>query len=66
MSALGIEPKEEEIATAMKAMTNAKAVGPDGVPAELLKVGLQQNRTILRDLHRLTILIWRQGKVPQQ
>ena len=66
-SALGIEPTEEEIATAMKAMANAKAVGPDGLPAELLKLGLQQeDRTILRELHRLTILIWRQGKVPQQ
>ena len=65
-SALGIEPTEEEIATAMKAMANAKAVGPDGLPAELLKLGLQQDRTILRELYRLTILIWRQGKVPQQ
>ena len=46
-SALGIEPPEEEIATAMKAMANAKAVGPDGLPAELLKLGLQQDRTIL-------------------
>ena len=65
-SALGIEPTEEEIATAMKAMTNAKAVGPDGLPADLLKLGLQQDRTILRELHRLTILIWHQEKVPQQ
>ena len=65
-SALGIEPTEEEIATAMKAMANAKAVGPDGLPAELLKPRLQQDRTILRELHRLAILIWRQGKVPQQ
>ena len=65
-SAHGIEPTEEEIATAMKAMANAKAVGPVGFPAELLKLGLQQDRTILRELHRLTILIWRQGKVPQQ
>ena len=61
--ALGIEPTEEEIATAM---ANAKAVGPDGLPAELLKLGLQQDRTILRELHRLTIIIWRQGKVSQQ
>ena len=65
-SALGVEPTEEEIATAMKAMSNAKAVGPDGLPAELLKLGLQQDRTIVLELHRLTILIWRQGKVPQQ
>ena len=42
-SALGIEPTEEEIPTAMKAMANAKAVGPDGLPAELLKLGLQQD-----------------------
>ena len=40
-SALEIEPTEEEIATAMKAMANAKAVGPDGLPAELLELGLQ-------------------------
>ena len=65
-SALGIEPTKEEIATAMKAIANAKAVGPDGLPAELLKLGLQQDRTILRELHRLTILIWHQGEVPQQ
>ena len=64
-SALGIEPTEEEIATAMKAIANAKAVGPDGLAAELLKLGRQQVRTILRELHGLTILIWRQGKVPQ-
>ena len=65
-SALGIEPTEEEIATAMKAMASAKAVGPDGLPAELLKLGLQQARTILLELHRLTAHIWREGKVPQQ
>ena len=65
-SALGIEPTEEEIATAIKALANAKGVGPDGLPEELLKLGFQQDRTILRELHRLTILIWRQGKVPQQ
>ena len=65
-SALGIEPTEEEIATSMKAMANEKAVGPDGLPAELLKLGLQQDRTILLEFHRLTTLIWREGKVPQQ
>ena len=65
-SALGIEPTENEIATAMKAVTNAKAMEPDGLPAELLKLGLQQDRTTLLELHRLTTLIWREGKVPQQ
>ena len=65
-SALGIKPMEEEIATAMKAVANAKVVGADGLPAELLKLGLQLDRTILLELHRLTTLIWREGKVPQQ
>ena len=65
-SVLGIEPTEEGIATAMKATANAKAVGPDGLPAELLKLGLQQDRIVLLELHRLTTLIWREGKVPQQ
>ena len=32
-SALGMEATEEEIATTMKAMTNAKAVGLNGLPA---------------------------------
>ena len=50
----------------MKAMANAKAVEPDGLPADLLKLGLQQDRNILLELHRLTTLISRHGKVPQQ
>ena len=65
-SAFGIERTEEEIATAIKAMANAKAVGPDGLSAELLKIELQQDWTILLELHRLTTLIWREVKVPQQ
>ena len=65
-SALGIEPMEEENASALKAMANANAVGPDDLPVKLLKLGLQQDRTILLEHHRLTTLIWRKGKVPQQ
>ena len=41
-------------------------MGPDDLPAELLKLGLQQDQTILLELHRFTTLIWREGKVPQQ
>ena len=61
-SALEIEPLGEEIATSMKAMTNANTVSPDGLPAELLKLGLQQDRTILPDLHRLTPSSGARGK----
>ena len=38
-SALGIEPTEEAIATAIKATANVKAVGPDALPTELQKLG---------------------------
>ena len=31
--------------------------GPDGLPVELLKLGLQQDRTILLEFRRLTTLI---------
>ena len=65
-SALGMEPTEEGNATAMKAMANAKAVGPDDLPTELLKLELQQDRTILLELHLLNIAIWREGKVSLQ
>ena len=64
-SAIGVEPMEEEIATSMKAVANAKAVRHGGLPAELLKHGLQQDRTIMLELHRLNTLIWRKGKIPQ-
>ena len=60
------ECPEEEIATVMKTMANAKVVEPNGLPAELLKLRLQQDQTILLELHRLITLIWRKGKVPQQ
>ena len=40
-SALGIEFTKGQIAMAMEAVENAKAVGPDGLPAELLELGLQ-------------------------
>ena len=33
-SAFGIDPTEEEIATAMKAIENAKTVGLDGLPVD--------------------------------
>ena len=50
-SALKVEPTKEEIATVMKAMADAKAVGLDSLPVELLKLRLQQDRTILLELH---------------
>ena len=65
-SALRIKPTKEDNATAMKAMANTKAVGPDSLPAELLKLEVQQDRTILLELHLLNTVIWREGKVSLQ
>ena len=38
---------------------------PDGFPVELLKLGLQQDRTIFLEFHRLITLIWREERIPQ-
>ena len=46
---LGMEPTEGEIALALQAMVNSKAVGTDGLPTELLNLGLNQDRSILQD-----------------
>ena len=35
---LGDEPSMDEMTEALKGMSNWKAVGPDGLPAELLKI----------------------------
>ncbi|CAM9165766.1 unnamed protein product [Ascophyllum nodosum] len=53
-SALGIEPTEEEVATAIKEIAISKALGPGGLPIEMLKLGFQQD-----ELHRLITFIWR-------
>ena len=42
--AVGIEPTEEEVAAAIRSISNGKAVGPDELPLELLKLGLQRVR----------------------
>ena len=67
MSTLGTESIEEEVAKAMKAMTNAKAVESDDLSVELFKLELRQTRAILMDLQGLIItLTWCEGKVAQQ
>ena len=65
-NALGTEPTEEKAVTVVKEIANVKAVGPDGLPMELLKLGLQQDRTLLLQLLRLVTLLWREGKLPKK
>ena len=46
---LGVEPTEEEMASALRSMANAKAVRPDELPVELLQLGLHHDTTVLRE-----------------
>ena len=44
--ALGVEPTENELIGALRSMANAKAVGPDELPVELLKLGMNHDPTV--------------------
>ena len=61
-----MKPTEEEIALVLLPITNSKAVGTNGLPVELLKLGLNQDRSILREFHRLITVTCREGKVPKR
>ena len=63
---LGVEPTEEEVASALRSMANAKAVGPDELPVELLKLELHHDTTVLRKFHKVITRVWRDGRVLQR
>ena len=64
--ALGVEPTENEVIGALRSMANAKAEGPDELPVELLKLGTNNNPTVLREFHRVIKLVRHQREVPQR
>ena len=64
--ALGVEPTENKLIEALRSMANAKAVGPDELPVELLKLGKKHDPTVLREFHRVIKLMWHQREVPQR
>ena len=47
-------------------MANRKAVGPDDLPAEVIKLFLDGDQRLLHDLHAIIVAIWQTGEVPQQ
>ena len=63
---LGVEPTENELIGALRSMANAKAVGPDELPVELFKLGINHDPTVLREFHQVIKLVWRQREVPQR
>ena len=64
--AFGVEPTKIEVIGALRSMANAKAVGPDELPVELLKLGINLDPTVLRDFHRMIKRVWHQREVPQR
>ena len=56
-----------EVEEAIHALANRKAVGPDGLPAELLKVLADEGELdTLGKFHDISVAVWRRGGVPQQ
>ena len=56
-----------EVEEAIRALANRKAGGPDGLPAELLKVLADERELdMLGKLHDIIVAMWRGGGVPQQ
>ena len=52
---------------AIRAWANRKVVGPDGLPAELLKVlADEEELDTLGKFHDISVAVWRGGSVPQQ
>ena len=54
----------QELTDAIRSLANGKAVGPDGVSVELLKITLNGDPTLRRRLLGIVVCIWRGGEVP--
>ena len=54
-----------EVDGAIGALANRKAVGPDGIPAELLQVLADEGELdTLGNFHDIIVSVWREGGVP--
>ena len=51
---------------ALRSISNAKAVGPEELPFEFLKLGIKLDPTVLREFHRVIKLVWHQREVSQR
>ncbi|CAB1101823.1 unnamed protein product [Ectocarpus sp. CCAP 1310/34] len=59
-------PSLLEVEEAVREMANRKAVGPDDLPAELIKLFLDGDQGLLREFHAIVVDVWQTGDVPQQ
>ena len=64
---LGDPPAVSETKKALGSMANDKAMGPDELPVELLKLGLSDSsHEILLPFHEIIVAVWMTGEVPQE
>ena len=56
-------PSRYKVEEAIRAMANRKAVGPDGLPVDLVDEGDSDN---LGNFYEVVVAVWRRGRVPQQ
>ena len=64
---LGDPPVVSETKKALRSMVNGKPMGPDELPAELLKLVLSDSsHEILLAFHDIIVDVWMTGKVPQK
>lgn len=47
-------------------MAHRKVVGPDKLPAELMKLFLDGGQDLLHDFHAIIVAVWQTGEVPHQ
>ncbi|CAB1118404.1 unnamed protein product [Ectocarpus sp. CCAP 1310/34] len=59
-------PSLLEVEEAVREMANRKAVGPDDLPAELIKLFLDEDQSLLRESHANVVDVWQTRDVPQQ
>ena len=63
---LGVQPMMQELTDAIRSLANGKAVGPDRVSVELLKIAFNRDPALCRRLLDIVVRIWMGGEAPQQ
>ena len=62
---LAAGPNPEEVEAATKGLGNWKAVGPDLLAAELLKVDSDDDPIVREHLRAIFVEVWNGGEMPQ-